>query len=136
MKRFSIGHTVTKDNQHVSFSSVLNMASFCTTECVQVSMYLQNMTLSEKLLFPPITLKLSQFSMPLPPTTHAIPIARLARDENKPCISKIKGNLLLASCALNGSEDKMVVKINAVSIGKLQHPENQYPSYLIACKWA
>ena len=36
MKRFSIGRTVTKDNQHVSFSPVLNMVPFCTTECVQV----------------------------------------------------------------------------------------------------
>ncbi|XP_065906353.1 serine/threonine-protein kinase TAO3-like isoform X2 [Dysidea avara] len=35
MKRFSIGRTVTKDNQHVSFSPVLNMVPFCTTECVQ-----------------------------------------------------------------------------------------------------
>jgi len=37
MKRFSIGYTVTKDNQHVTFAPVLNMAPFCTTECVQVS---------------------------------------------------------------------------------------------------
>ena len=40
LKRFSIGHTVTKDNQHVSFSPVLNMAPFCTTDCVWVRNYM------------------------------------------------------------------------------------------------
>lgn len=37
MKRFTIGsHNVTKDNRHVSFPRVLNMAPYCTTECLEV----------------------------------------------------------------------------------------------------
>ena len=40
MKRFTIGrHHVTKDDQHVSFPRVLNMAPYCTTECVEVCVY-------------------------------------------------------------------------------------------------
>ena len=37
MKRFSIGsHSVTKDDQHVDFPRVLDMAPYCTKECVEV----------------------------------------------------------------------------------------------------
>ena len=37
MKRFTIGsHTVTKDNSHVSFPRVLDMAPYCTAECLEV----------------------------------------------------------------------------------------------------
>ena len=39
MKRFSIGsHNVTKDNSYISFPHVLDMAPYCTTECVEVRM--------------------------------------------------------------------------------------------------
>jgi len=38
MKRFkNIGETFTKDNQHISFPLILNMAPFCTRECVKVT---------------------------------------------------------------------------------------------------
>ena len=37
LKRFSIGsYTVAKDTDDVSFPMVLNMAPYCTSECVQV----------------------------------------------------------------------------------------------------
>ena len=37
IKRFHIGkHRVTKDSQPISFPRVLNMAPFCTSECVEV----------------------------------------------------------------------------------------------------
>ena len=43
MKRFTIGsHNVTKDNQHVSFPRVLNMAPYCTTECLEVCTYVDH----------------------------------------------------------------------------------------------
>ena len=37
LKRFSIGsYSVAKDGEHVSFPLVLNMAPYCTSDCVQV----------------------------------------------------------------------------------------------------
>ena len=38
MKRFNIGfYNVTKDGRHVSFPLVLDMAPYCTSDCIQVS---------------------------------------------------------------------------------------------------
>ena len=38
MKRFEINHNeVFKDNRHISFSEVLDMAPYCTSKCVEVS---------------------------------------------------------------------------------------------------
>ena len=48
MKRFTIGsHNVTKDNQHVSFPRVLDMAPYCTAECLEVRMYVYTFILSK-----------------------------------------------------------------------------------------
>ena len=38
MKRFSIGYyNVTKDGRHISFPLILNMAPYCTSDCIQVN---------------------------------------------------------------------------------------------------
>ena len=43
LKRFSIGsYSVAKDGEHVSFPLVLNMAPYCTSECVQVITFMFN----------------------------------------------------------------------------------------------
>ena len=40
IKRFSIGsYRVTKDDRRLSFYFVLDMAPFCTTECIEVYMH-------------------------------------------------------------------------------------------------
>ena len=37
MKRFEIGFDdVTKDDRHISFTEILDMAPYCTTECLKV----------------------------------------------------------------------------------------------------
>ena len=38
MKRFEIGYyEVTKDCQHISFPEILDMAPYCTTKCLEVT---------------------------------------------------------------------------------------------------
>ena len=40
-KRFNIGtYSVTKNSNHVSFSQILNMAPYCSNECLEVSIYI------------------------------------------------------------------------------------------------
>ena len=40
MKRFEIGwDQVTKDDRHITFSEVLDIAPYCTDECVKVHTY-------------------------------------------------------------------------------------------------
>ena len=41
MKRFEIGfYDVTKDDRHISFPEILDMAPYCTAECLKVRMYI------------------------------------------------------------------------------------------------
>ena len=38
MKRFDIGsYEVAKDDRHISFPEILDMAPYCTTECIKVA---------------------------------------------------------------------------------------------------
>ena len=42
MKRFDIGFDVmTKDDRHISFPEILDMAPYCTFECIKVRMQFQ-----------------------------------------------------------------------------------------------
>ena len=36
IKRFYLEPVVRKDNEYVSFTKILNMAPYCTTDCIQV----------------------------------------------------------------------------------------------------
>ena len=36
MKRFEIGDKVTKDDRHISFPEILDMAPYCTAKCLEV----------------------------------------------------------------------------------------------------
>ena len=36
MKRFDIGVEVTKDDRHISFPEILDMAPYCTAKCLKV----------------------------------------------------------------------------------------------------
>jgi len=42
IKRFNIGsYRVTKDNTYVSFPPILNVASYCTTDCLEVNKWIK-----------------------------------------------------------------------------------------------